>query len=218
MPELPEVEVARRNLERWLQRGRLVRVELSPRLYVVSGVGGAGAFATAMRGRTVRAVERRGKWLRLALDGDLALFSHLGMTGKWVLRAPDAPTQRFERARLDTAKRSVRYLDPRLFGTLEGARGERAPAAWTALGPDALVDGVDAARLHARLARRSRSIKETLLDQTIVAGVGNIQAAEALWRARLNPMRAASSLSPAEVRALARGVEASIKETLERDD
>jgi formamidopyrimidine-DNA glycosylase len=171
-----------------------------------------------MRGRTVRAVERRGKWLRLVLDGERALFSHLGMTGKWVLRAHDAPPERYERARLDTAKRSVRYLDPRLFGTLVGVRGERAPASWTLLGPDALVDGVDAAKLHARLARISRSIKETLLDQTIVAGVGNIQAAEALWRARIHPERAASSLSTAEVRTLARAIEASIRDTLARQE
>ncbi len=135
-----------------------------------------------------------------------------------MLRAHDAPAERFERARLDTRKRSARYVDPRLFGTLQGVRGDEAPAAWSALGPDALVDGVDAARLHARLSRIARSIKETLLDQTVVAGVGNIQAAEALWRARINPMRAASSLSLAEVRALARAVEASIRETIERDD
>jgi formamidopyrimidine-DNA glycosylase len=115
-------------------------------------------------------------------------------------------------------KRSVRYVDPRLFGTLEGARGEVTPPAWALLGPDALVDGVDAARLHARLGRITRSIKEALLDQTILAGVGNIQAAEALWRARLNPLRAASSLSPAEVTTLARAIEASIADTLARED
>jgi len=218
LPELPEVEVARRNLEKWLRRGTLTRVELSPRLFVIAGAGGARAFAETMRGATVRAVERRGKWLRLALDGELALFSHLGMTGKWVVRDHDAPPERFERARLDTAKRSVRYLDPRLFGTLSGVRGDRAPSAWSTLGPDALVDGVDAERLHARLARLSRSIKETLLDQTIVAGVGNIQAAEALWRARIHPERAASSLSAAEVRTLARAIEGSIRDTLARED
>jgi formamidopyrimidine-DNA glycosylase len=214
LPELPEVEVARRNLEKWLRRSKLVRVELSPRVFI----GRAPAFATTLRGRTVRAVERRGKWLRLALDGDVALFSHLGMTGKWVLRPRDAPPERFERARLDTAKRSVRFVDMRLFGTLQGARGDAAPSAWKELGPDALVDGVDAARLHARLGRRSRSIKEALLDQTLLAGVGNIQAAEALWRAKLNPMRTASSLSLDEVRRLARAIEASIRDTLARED
>jgi formamidopyrimidine-DNA glycosylase len=218
LPELPEVEVARRNLDKWLRRGTLVRVELSPRLFVPGDVGSARSFAATLCGRTVRAVERRGKWLRLVFDGELALFSHLGMTGKWVLRAHDAPPERFERARLDTGKRSVRYLDPRLFGTLQGARGDSTPPAWKQLGPDALVDGVDAARLRARLSRISRSIKEALLDQTILAGVGNIQAAEALWRARLNPLRASSSLSAAEVESLARAIEASIADTLARDD
>jgi formamidopyrimidine-DNA glycosylase len=214
LPELPEVEVARRNLERWLGRDKLVRVELSPRIFI----GRARAFAATLRGRTLRAVERRGKWLRLVLDGDVALFSHLGMTGKWVLRDHDAPPERFERARLDTKKRSVRYIDPRLFGTLQGARGALLPSAWRELGPDALVDGVDAERLHARIARISRSIKETLLDQTIVAGIGNIQAAEALWRAKINPMRAASALALDEVRALAGAIEASIRDTLARED
>jgi len=214
LPELPEVEVARRNLEKWLKRGTLVRVELSPRLFI----GRARPFAEAMRGRTVRAVERRGKWLRLVLDEELALFSHLGMTGKWVLRPRDAPPERFERARLDTAKRSARFVDMRLFGTLQGVRGDAAPSAWKELGPDALVDGVDAAQLHARLSRISRSIKEALLDQTIVAGIGNIQAAEALWRAKINPMRAASSLAARELAALARAIEASIRDTLARED
>ncbi|MCU1278838.1 MAG: Formamidopyrimidine-DNA glycosylase, partial [bacterium] len=218
MPELPEVEIARRNLDKWLRRGTLTRVELSPRLFVLSGAGSARRFAEMMRGRAVRAVERRGKWLRLVLDGDVALFSHLGMTGKWVLRAHDAPTERFERARLDTAKRSVRYLDPRLFGTLQGALGDVVPAAWKLLGPDALVDGVDPARLHARLCRITRSIKEALLDQTVLAGVGNIQAAEALWRAKINPLRPSSSLSPAEVTTLARAIETSIADTLARED
>jgi formamidopyrimidine-DNA glycosylase len=218
LPELPEVEVARRNLEKWLKRGKLTRAELSPRSYVVAGAGGARAFGETMVGHAVRAVERRGKWLRLALDGDLALFSHLGMTGKWVLRRQDAPPERFERARLDTAKRSVRFVDMRLFGTLSGVRGERAPKAWTALGPDALVDGVDPERLQARLARRSSSIKEALLDQTLIAGVGNIQAAEALWRAKIHPERAASSLSAAELRALAQSIEGSIRDTLARED
>jgi formamidopyrimidine-DNA glycosylase len=218
LPELPEVEVARKNLERWLKRASVTRVELSPRVFVASGVGRAPTFAKTLRGHALQRVERRGKWMRLVFDGDLVLFSHLGMTGKWVLRAHDDPPQRFERARLDSAKRSVRYVDPRLFGTLQGAHGEAAPSAWSALGPDALTDGIDGERLHARLSRISRSIKEALLDQAILAGVGNIQAAEGLWRAKLNPERPARSLSPAEVRALARGLDGSIRDTLARED
>jgi formamidopyrimidine-DNA glycosylase len=214
LPELPEVEIARRNLEKWLRRARLRRVELSPRIFYN---GRAGHFAQKLCGCTISRVERRGKWLRLSA-GDRTLYSHLGMTGKWVLRAHDDPPQRFERARLDTATRSVRYLDPRLFGRLFGAEGEMAPAAWAALGPDPLLDGIDVVQLHNKLERSARSIKETLLDQTVLAGVGNIQAAEALWRARIHPMRSSKSLDRAEVRALARAVAASIRDTLARED
>jgi formamidopyrimidine-DNA glycosylase len=215
LPELPEVEIARRNLEKWLRRARLTRVELSPRIFYN---GRAADFARKLCGRTISRVERRGKWLRLRSDGGLTLYSHLGMTGKWVLRAHDDPPQRFERARLDSARRSVRYLDPRLFGRLFGAVGEETPAAWAALGPDPLLDGIDVVQLHNKLSRSARSIKETLLDQTVLAGVGNIQAAEALWRARIHPMRAARSLDAAEVRALARAIDGSIGDTLARED
>ena len=214
MPELPEVEVARRNLEKWLRRQKLTKVELSPRVFE----GNAPAFAQKLVAHTVQEVERRGKWLRLQCDHELVLFSHLGMTGKWVLRKHDDPPQPYERARLDNARRSVRYVDPRLFGTLVGASGDTAPNAWRALGPDALVDGVDAAQLQSKLAKRRKTIKETLLDQTVLAGVGNIQAAEALWRAKIHPERAADSLTKAEVAALADGIVASIRDTLARED
>lgn len=215
MPELPEVEVARRNLERWLSGGKIVRAEISPSLF---HGGSAKAFAKKLCGRTLKMVERRGKWLRLVFSGELTLFSHLGMTGKWVLRRDDDPLQRFERARLDTRAHSLRYLDPRRFGRLHGHSDETSPTAWRELGPDPLVDGIDIVQLHHDLSRRSRSIKETLLDQTIIAGVGNIQAAEALWRARLNPLRPAASLSRREVAALAAGITGSIHDTLARED
>src|SRR6266513_1101088 len=146
MPELPEVEVARRYLEKWLRSATLTRVELSPRLYYG---GSAPVFAKRLVGRRIARVERRGKWLRLVSDGKWVLYSHLGMTGKWVLRKHDDPPQRFERARLDT----------RLFGRLFGLAADvTPPPAFAALGPDALVDGIDAARLHARLARIKRSV------------------------------------------------------------
>jgi formamidopyrimidine-DNA glycosylase len=215
MPELPEVEVARRNLTRWLARDKITAAEIAPRLFR----GGSGrAFATKLCGRTLKLCERRGKWLRLAFSGELTLFSHLGMTGKWVLRDGADPPQRFERARLDTRARSLRYVDPRRFGKLFGYNDDETPPAWRELGPDALVDGIDIVQLHHDLSRRTRSIKETLLDQTIIAGVGNIQAAEALWRARINPLRPASSLSRREVAALAAGITGSIHDTLARED
>ena len=218
MPELPEVEYARRQLQRWLGGATIVRAEvLDPRV-IRRGRGRARGRAVerALRGRRVLRVERRGKWLRLALDdsaGHGLVFSHLGMTGKWV-RGDEPP--RFERVRLTVDRKgkraTVRYVDPRLFGTFVVV-DEDLPA-WRALGPDPLHDGVDADRLRERLQRRAGPIKPALLDQALLAGVGNIQAAEALFLARVDPRRAARSLTAVEVRALARGIVASIRRTL----
>ena len=156
-------------------------------------------------GRRVIAVERRGKWLRMPLDDGRVLFSHLGMTGKWVRRTEATPKLPYERARLDAGKTSVRYLDPRLFGRLELFAKGTAPTAFDELGPDPLVDGL--AGLGAALLRTRRPVKVALLDQTLLAGIGNIQATEALWRAKLDPRRAANQLEPSEVKRLARGIE-----------
>jgi formamidopyrimidine-DNA glycosylase len=214
MPELPEVEIAARNLRRWLAGERIFAARFPPTRVLR---GGGARLVPLVRGRTVEEVTRRGKWIRIGLSGGVALFSHLGMTGKWVRRAPDEEV-RFERARLDTRAASVRYLDPRMFGRIVGAPDGAAIPEWEALGPDPLVDGVDARTLAARLAGRRRSIKEVLLDQNVLAGVGNIQATEALWRARIPPTRAAASLSPVEVRRLAAGIRRSIADTLAREE
>jgi len=213
VPELPEVEYARRQLERWLVGATITRARiLDPR--ILDEVSGP-RFTRALRGRRVLRVERRGKWLRIVLDEGL-LFSHLGMTGKW-LRS-DEP-QRFERITLEVVRRKktshVRYLDPRLFGRALVAE-EDIPA-WRALGPDPLHDGLDVAQLLAKLSRRSGPIKPVLLDQTLIAGIGNIQAVEALWNARIDPRRPSRSLTRPEVGALVLGIMKTIERTLARE-
>jgi formamidopyrimidine-DNA glycosylase len=210
VPELPEVEHARRTLAKWLVGARLEAVIVHDARILDAGVRAESA-ARALEGRRVRAVERRGKWLRLVLDRGL-VFSHLGMTGKWVLARPGDDSVRFEKLRLDVragrTRRSVRYLDPRLFGRFVVA--EQDLPAWSELGPDPLSDGIDVAALHAKLARRKLAIKPTLLDQTVLAGVGNIQATEALFFARIDPRRPARELSRVETAALARAIRRSI--------
>jgi formamidopyrimidine-DNA glycosylase len=191
MPELPEVEHARRCLERWLGGQTVTR-----------------AFSRTLVGRDVTSVERRGKWLRLTLSDGLLLFSHLGMTGRWLRRAPGDPPERWERARVDVEGASARYVDPRRFGRLVVSRRELP--AWSALGPDPLADGVDTGALGRALARRSRTVKEALMDQAVLAGVGNILATEALWSARIDPRSRTNALSPGEVSAVARGLRAAI--------
>jgi uncharacterized protein len=212
MPELPEVEVTRRNLQRWLAGRTLAAVTIASTKVLSSGT--PAKVARALTGQRVVAVERRAKWLRIVLASGQLLYSHLGMTGRWVKRTAKADTERFERARLDVRGASVRYLDMRLFGKLR-LMDEGAPfAPWDALGPDPLIEGLDAETLAPKLKKRRRAIKEVLLDQSLFAGVGNIQAAESLWRAKIHPERAASSLRAEEIEGLVKAIDASIADTL----
>ena len=224
MPELPEVEIAARNLRRWAEGRRIQRAEAEPSARRIFRPGSPRAFAAALAGARVSGVDRRGKQLLLTLEGArgaLGLVSHLGMTGKWLRRDGDEPPPSHSRARLRLDDGAVlHYRDPRLFGRLRlvpGARFAEVPEV-AALGPDPLLDGVDPARLAARLSRTRRPVKVALLDQGLLAGVGNILASESLFRARLDPRRRACSLGRAEVTRLARAVEASVRQTIERED
>jgi len=218
VPELPEVEHARRTLEQWLGGAHIDTVHVHDARILDDGVTPA-RVVRALEGRRVMALERRGKWLRIVLDSG-SVFSHLGMTGKWVRCEVGDETLRFEKVRLDVTararkRRSVRYLDPRMFGRFVVLKESDADLpVWSELGPDPLVDGIDVAALHAKLAKRKLAIKPTLLDQKVLAGVGNIVATEALFVARIDPRRPACELSRAEVGKLARGILRGIEETL----
>jgi formamidopyrimidine-DNA glycosylase len=177
----------------------------------------AARTAGQLQGARFRDVSRRGKNLQLGLqrpDGALVgVWSHLGMTGKWLRRSSTDETPRFARVSLALDDgRTLHYCDMRLFGRFrlvpEARFGDIPEIA--ALGPDPLLDGIDPAALHARLERIRTPIKIALLDQTLLAGVGNILANEALFRARLDPRRPARALSLAEVRRLARAIRAAI--------
>jgi formamidopyrimidine-DNA glycosylase len=206
MPELPEVELARRTLARVLERGRITAARSDDRLV---SPGAPGSLEPLVGARAV-AVERRGKQLRIALaapsagGASLLVFAHLGMTGEWHEAKTSAPPLRHEKVRVDVGARSLRYTDPRRLGRFVVAKEDTK--AWRALGPDALADGVDAKALHAKLAKRRRTVKEALLDQKILAGIGNILAIEGLWRAKLDPRSRADRLTLADVRALAKGL------------
>lgn len=218
MPELPEVEHAARTLRRWLAEGPIVRAHAgATRLF---RAGDHRAFERALPGRRLDRVERRGKLLLLFFDGDVGLLSHLGMTGAWVRRLP-SETPAHSHARLELGGGVVlHYCDPRRFGRLEVHRAADLPAlpAVVALGPDPVVDGIEVAALHAALSRTSRAVKVVIMDQAVLAGLGNIYATEALFRARIHPARPASSLSKREVRRIAEGIEASLAEALARTE
>jgi formamidopyrimidine-DNA glycosylase len=217
VPELPEVDHARRMLDTWLARTHIEKAQVFDARILDEGVKPA-SVVRALRDRHVEAIERRGKWLRIVLD-EGRVFSHLGMTGKWVSGGVRDDALPFERIRLDViagrTRRSVRYVDQRLFGRFVLVRRDKPDIeAWTSLGPDPLVDGIDVDELHEKLSRRKLAIKPTLLDQTVLAGIGNILATEGLHAARIDPRRSARDLSRKEVSALARGLRRSIDTSL----
>jgi formamidopyrimidine-DNA glycosylase len=215
MPELPDVEMTRLDLKRWLV-GALVTAADNEDARL-SRPASPREFEHALVGRTFERVERRGKWLRLELDDGGKVFSHLGMTGGWVRVALGAPAVRFERARIDGVLRgrafSVRYVDARRFGRLL-AVGEDI-ADWNALGPDPLADGIDVGRFCDALAKGRRAVKGIVMDQRVFAGLGNILATEGLWIARIDPRSPGSALLlPADARAIARGLRRAIAREL----
>ena len=219
MPELPEVEVAARNLRRWALGKRIRAVRPGRGAARILRPASVRALR-ALTGGRFREVRRIGKNLLLTLEapkGPIGVWSHLGMTGKWLLRRAAEPSPRYGRLEIDLDDGSrLHYADLRLFGRFRlvpGARFDEIPDL-RALGPDPLTDGIDAGALHARLSRTRLPIKVAMLDQRLLPGVGNIQASEALHRAAIDPRRPARSLSRAEVGRLARGILKSFQFTL----
>ena len=212
MPELPEVETTRHNLVRWLHGRRVVKAEAEDtRLFR----GAHRRGFSSLHGRLLE-LERRGKYLLFTFEGGRGLLAHLGMTGRFVRRAEGDPVP-FTRARLHLDSGDVlHYADARLLGRLEPCAASRLHAltAVKALGRDPLVDGLSAAQLEEAVGPSRQPLKVALMDQGRVAGLGNIQAAEALHRARLHPARAPGSLSGAEWKALARAIHATLAFTL----
>ncbi len=212
MPELPEVEVTRRTLVQWLDGRRVVKAQAEDSR-VFRGARRRGF--TALRGR-LESAERRGKYLLLTFEGGRGLLAHLGMTGRFLRRAEGVEVP-YSRARLYLDSGDVlHFSDARLLGRLEPCAASRLHALEPvkALGRDPLVDGLSAAQLQEAVGRSRQPLKVALMDQGRVAGLGNIQVAEALHRARLHPSRAPGSLCAAEWKALARGIHASLSFTL----
>lgn len=205
MPELPEVEFARRALARWMKGRTVVRAEAERSARTFRGTNPA-AFE-ALTGRLERA-ERRGKYLLLTFSQGRGALAHLGMTGK-LLKRPGGEPVPHSRARwvLDSGD-VIHFRDPRLFGRIElvPAQALSATRAVAELGVDPLVDGLTSEGLEAALASTKQALKVALMDQTRVAGLGNIHAAEALFRATLHPARTPASLSKAEWRRLCQAI------------
>jgi formamidopyrimidine-DNA glycosylase len=229
VPELPEVEVVRRGLARWVLGSTIDAVEVRHPRPVRAHLPGPADFAARLSGATVRDAVRRGKFLWLVLDDGAALLAHLGMSGQLVMQPPEAEAERHLRVRFclrggtaARAGRELRFVDQRMFGGLAlteliptpdglpaGAGGVDGapsapllPPAVARIARDVLDPHLDTGLLLARMRTRRTGIKRALLDQHLVSGIGNIYADEALWRSRLHYDRPTEALSRPAVRRL----------------
>jgi len=201
VPELPEVETVRDGLQRHVV-GHTIRsvAVLHPRPVRRDHRGPAG-FATALTGRRFEAAHRRGKYLWLPLDNGDALLGHLGMSGQLVVQQPGRPDEPHLRVRFDLGDRELRFVDQRMFGGLAVSEGgAELPREIAHIARDPFDPAFDDDLFVGRVRRRTAGIKRLLLDQTLVSGVGNIYADEALWRAQVHGDRPGERLRPVDVR------------------
>ncbi|MGH2446035.1 MAG: bifunctional DNA-formamidopyrimidine glycosylase/DNA-(apurinic or apyrimidinic site) lyase [Candidatus Limnocylindria bacterium] len=235
MPELPEVETVARDLQRWVA-GATIREAQVHWDRTIRHPQPPERFAAEISDATIRRVSRRAKTVLIHLDDGRVLTVALRMTGALIVAEPGTPADPYARVvfRLDDG-RELRYRDVRKFGRIglwpggglrsigagrgarsrriaEGTRRYRIGEVFSGHGPEPLARGFTVERLTERLARRSAKLKTLLLDQTFIAGVGNIYADEALWRARLHPLRPANGLDEREVRRLHRAVRRVLRE------
>jgi len=201
VPELPEVETVRRGLAEHVA-GRVIDevTVLHPRA-VRRHVAGPEDFAAALRGQRVSPPLRRGKYLWLPVADD-ALLAHLGMSGQLIVGEPDRELSSHTRIRFTfrDGGPDLRFIDQRTFGhLLFSVGGAQLPSVIAHIAPDPLEPAFDRTRFAARLRARRGGVKRALLDQSLISGVGNIYADEALWRARLHWARAADRLRGPDV-------------------
>jgi formamidopyrimidine-DNA glycosylase len=214
MPELPEVETVRRGLAAKISGRRIVKAELRRedlrRPF-------PPALARRLSGARIGELARRGKYILIEIDDDGLLLLHLGMSGRITTGNGETPDKKHDHVvlRLDDGT-VVRLNDARRFGTLDylprGKSGEHPLL--KGLGPDALAPEFDAAYLAAKLAGKLTPIKSALLDQRIVAGLGNIYVCEALYHARLSPRRLAGTVGASRAGRLVGAIRTVLKEAI----
>ena len=217
MPELPEVEVVRRGLERGVLGRTIAAVEVHHPRAIRRHAGGAADFVALLAGRTVTAAGRRGKYLWLSLDSGDALTGHLGMSGQLLVVEATTPVPAHLRVRIGFADAGpeLRFVDQRTFGGLfVVAGGAGLPATLAHIARDPLDPAFDEEAFVAALRRRRTGVKRALLDQTLVSGVGNIYADESLWAARLHYARPTETLTRPEVARLLAEVRAVLRSAL----
>lgn len=203
MPELPEVETVRRGLEPWIVGKKIKKIEV-----VHKGGNRATTFAplSAVEGAKVVDMRRRGKFLWFEVNRNLGLVAHLGMSGQFIIQDRNAPDEKHLRVRIDCGdkRRELRFIDQRTFGwvaidQLVQENGEEIPASFLRIARDIFDPHFDLELVISRIMKKKSPIKPVLLDQSVMSGVGNIYADEALWQASIHPQRLANTLKRYEV-------------------
>ena len=217
MPELPEVETIKKTLEH-LTIGKQIKDVTVYWPKIIKKPVEHEQFIDALKGQTIEAVGRRGKFLIFYLT-DLALVSHLRMEGKYGLFPVDKEMDKHTHVLFTfTDGTQLRYKDVRKFGTMHlFLKGEELTSLpLSQLGPEPLSDEFTTEYMMQSLAKTSRNIKAVLLDQTLVVGVGNIYVDESLFRAKIHPQRVASSLTEKEIERIVSEVKATLAEAIEQ--
>ncbi|HEY1554593.1 MAG TPA: bifunctional DNA-formamidopyrimidine glycosylase/DNA-(apurinic or apyrimidinic site) lyase [Kofleriaceae bacterium] len=217
MPELPEVETVRRTLAPAIgakvvavwDSGKGLHMRRKP----------PRALLRTLVGASVTAIRRHGKYLLVDFDTARTLLVHLGMTGRFLVvpEATPRPKHTHVVLWLDDG-RELRFIDARRFGqiaVLDSARAHEHEAL-ASLGPDPLEHGIDVTALLARAKSKKTTLKAFVLDQTVIAGVGNIYASEALWRAKLRPSTRSNKLTAASAARLAKAIDDVLAHALDK--
>ena len=212
MPELPEVQTVVNDLN----AANLIGITISTaRVFWPRTIAqpSPGLFCRRIKGQKFTAIRRRGKYLVFDVTDDHTMLLHLRMSGRLHLVSADTPRNKHEHVILGFDDgRQLRFHDTRKFGRLHLIKDPKRIL--DRLGPEPLAAGFTAKTLAARLTHRKRLLKPLLLDQTFIAGLGNIYVDEALWEAKLHPCRAAASLSTTEIRVLHRTIRRALKRGL----
>jgi len=194
MPELPEVEVVRRGIDKWVTGRTIETTKVLHSRAVRNHIAGSKDFIKRLNGRTVTSVNRRGKFMWLSLDDDHALVTHLGMSGQVLVQPLDADPEKHLRVRctFTDSGRAMHFVDQRTFGGMaieemvEDISGRLIPESVQHIALDPLDEHFDPETFVAGIRKKNTQVKRAILDQTLISGIGNIYADEALWRAKIH--------------------------------
>lgn len=199
MPELPEVETVRRGLVKLIQNKTIKNVKV---IYPKIITGDVGQFEQQLHGKSIQSIGRRGKFLLFNFDQGLTMISHLRMEGKYFVKSSLEPLEKHTHVIFEFVDGSqLRYNDVRKFGRMQLIKTQQVKEVsnLAKLGPEPLDNQFLLVDFIQKLAGKKKAIKPVLLDQTVVAGLGNIYADEVLWLSKIHPLTPANKLSPAQI-------------------